>query len=254
MKYRDYALPATLEEAWALNQRKSNRVIGGTLWMRMSKLSFGTAIDLSALGLDRIEEVGDEIRIGCMVSLHQLEISSLINDLCGGGARQALEPIVGIQFRNCATVGGSIFGRYGFSDVLTLFMALDAQVELYKAGRMPVCEFAAGFRGRDILTHVIIRKRPVRLAYLSQRNSKTDFPVLTCAVCEDGGHVSAVIGARPMRAVRFEKSGMDDRQFIDHVKSSCVFGTNMRGSAEYRRHIAGVLLRRGLEAIREAKA
>lgn len=33
-----------------------------------------------------------------------------------------------------ATVGGSIYGRYGFSDVLTLLIGLDSYVELYKGG------------------------------------------------------------------------------------------------------------------------
>ena len=33
-----------------------------------------------------------------------------------------------------ATVGGSIWGRFGFSDVLTVFLAMDSYVELYKGG------------------------------------------------------------------------------------------------------------------------
>ena len=36
-----------------------------------------------------------------------------------GAVREAVRHIVGVQFRNCATVGGSIYGRFGFSDVLT---------------------------------------------------------------------------------------------------------------------------------------
>ena len=53
---REYARPATLEEAWQLNQKRPNRVLGGMLWLKMEKISVGTAIDLSALGLDTIEE------------------------------------------------------------------------------------------------------------------------------------------------------------------------------------------------------
>lgn len=44
--------------------------------------------------------------------------------------KESLRHIVGVQFRNLATVGGSLWGRFGFSDVLTLLLALDAQVEL----------------------------------------------------------------------------------------------------------------------------
>lgn len=251
MRYKNYAIPATLEEAWTLNQKKSSRILGGTLWLRMSPLSFSTAIDLSGLGLDRIEDMGSEVRIGCMTSLHDIEVSETINSLCGGAAREALRSIVGVQFRNCATLGGSLYPRFGFSDVLTLFMALDAEVELYKAGRMPICEFAVRSHGRDILTHVIVKKRPMRVCYLSQRNTKTDFPVLTCAVSEIEGRLYACIGARPMRAVRFERAAdMKDAEFAEYVQRSATFGGNMRASAEYRRHIAGVLVRRGCAAVR----
>ena len=47
-----------------------------------------------------------------------------------------------MQFRNLATVGGSIYGRYGFSDVLTLLIGLDSYVELYKGGIVPLTEYA----------------------------------------------------------------------------------------------------------------
>ena len=35
MTIREYARPATLEEAWKLNQKKTNRVLGGMLWLKM---------------------------------------------------------------------------------------------------------------------------------------------------------------------------------------------------------------------------
>ena len=58
--------------------------------------------------------------------------------------------------RNCATVGGSIFGRFGFSDVLTCFLALDTEVELYPSGRISLSEFVCQPKNKDILTHIII--------------------------------------------------------------------------------------------------
>ena len=35
---------------WQLNQKRPNRLLGGMLWMRLSKSNVQTAIDLSALG------------------------------------------------------------------------------------------------------------------------------------------------------------------------------------------------------------
>ena len=61
MTIREYARPATLEEAWQLNQKKPNRVLGGMIWLKMEKLNVGTAIDLSGLGLDTIEETVSKV-------------------------------------------------------------------------------------------------------------------------------------------------------------------------------------------------
>ena len=84
------------------------------------------------MGLDTIEETDTEIIIGAMATLRDLETNAALNAYTAGAVREAVRHIVGVQFRNCATVGGSIYGRFGFSDVLTMFLVLDAQVELYK--------------------------------------------------------------------------------------------------------------------------
>lgn len=49
---REYKRAESLEEAWQLNQKKSNRVLGGMVWLKMGKMQIGMAIDLSGLGLD----------------------------------------------------------------------------------------------------------------------------------------------------------------------------------------------------------
>ena len=112
----------------------------------------------------------------------------------------SVEHIVGVQFRNCATVGGSVFGRFGFSDVLTLLLALDARVVFQGAGEMSLEEFCARPPFRDILIRVIVPKGTEGTVYLSQRNSATDFPVLTCAIARREGAFRFSIGARPGRA------------------------------------------------------
>ena len=70
----NYIKVKSLEEAYELNQKKANRIVGGMMWLRMSKGRMQTAIDLSELGLDQIEETEEEFRIGCMCTLRQLEL------------------------------------------------------------------------------------------------------------------------------------------------------------------------------------
>ncbi|MBR3999913.1 MAG: FAD binding domain-containing protein, partial [Clostridia bacterium] len=108
-----YVRAESLEEAWTLNQTRRNRIAGGVLWTKLSRGSVGTLIDLSTLGLDTIEETENEFSIGAMVTLRQLELHEGLNTYTSGLIRDAVKDIVGVQFRNLATVGGSIWGRFG---------------------------------------------------------------------------------------------------------------------------------------------
>ena len=62
--------------------------------------------------------------IGAMVTLRQLELHPGLAAYTDGAVRESVRHIVGVQLRNLATVGGSIYSRFGFSDVLTMFLAL----------------------------------------------------------------------------------------------------------------------------------
>lgn len=258
---QQYVRAQSLEEAWTLNQKRSSRVLGGMMWLRMSNGACGTAIDLSGLGLNTVEETDEGFSIGCMTTLRALEQHEALNAATNGAIREALRHIVGVQFRNMATIGGSIFGRYGFSDPLTLLLALDADVELYKGGVVPLRRFIDMPRDRDILVRIHVKKAPRKCVYLSQRPTKTDFPVLTCAVVQTGDGVQAAIGARPGRArlIPDERglltAGIPDesaRAFADFVAGQLHFEGNMRGSAAYRAHLCRVLLRRACMQLREA--
>ena len=130
-KYKNYVLAKTLEEAYELNQKKSAVIVAGNMWLRMCGLNKQVAIDLSGLDLDGIEETQDGFVIGAMTTLRALETSEALDTAFGGAFKKALSPIVGTQFRNGATVGGSVYSRFGFSDVSTLLLALDAEVVLY---------------------------------------------------------------------------------------------------------------------------
>ena len=247
-----YVRAQSLEEAWQLNQRGRNRIVGGMLWLRLGRGSVGTAIDLSGLGLDKIEETETEFSIGSMATLRQLEQHQGLNVYSCGAVKNAVKDIVGVQFRNMATIGGSIWGRFGFSDVLTVFLAMDCCVELYKGGIVSLEQFANMKKDNDILVRVIVKKAPGKVVYTAMRNQRTDFPVITCALSNIGGEIKAVIGARPAKAmvIRDEKGLMPDgNAFAAYVAEKTPTDSNIRGSAAYRTHLVRVLVERAAKEL-----
>ena len=252
---QNYIKVQNLEEAWELNQKRNNCILGGMLWLRLGNGNKNTAIDLSDLGLDKIEETDEEFSIGAMSTLRDLEKHESLNAYTSGAVANAVKDIVGVQFRNMATVGDSIWGRFGFSDVLTVFLALDCYVELYKGGVVSLEEFASMKKDNDILVRLIVKKSPCKVVYTSMRNQSTDFPVLACAVSQVNGEYKASIGARPGRAIiiRDDNGLLADgvnsdtaAAFAKFVSENVPTESNVRGSAEYRTHLTKGLTKRAL--------
>ncbi|MCQ2538540.1 MAG: FAD binding domain-containing protein [Lachnospiraceae bacterium] len=253
--FQKYVKAETLEEAYTLNQAKNCKIAAGMMWLRLGKPNYNTVIDISGLGLNKIEEDDEQYRIGAMVSLRELETSKSLNDYTNNSIRDALKDIIGVQFRNMATVGGSIWGRFGFSDVLTVFLALDSYVELYKGGIVSMAEFSKMKYDKDILTNIIVKKKPCKCVYSSVRIQRTDFPVLTCATSIIDGEYKTVIGARSGRArlysdenavladgITEETASLFAKKLASHVPTS----SNNRGSAKYRSRLVRVLTERNL--------
>lgn len=253
-----YVRAKSLEEAYQLNQNRQNRIMGGMLWMKMGKGNINTVVDLCDLGLGGIEETEEHFSIGAMATLRQIELHEGLNVYTQGAVRAAVQDIVGVQFRNLATVGGSIWGRFGFSDVLTIFLAMETYVELYQGGIVPLEQFAAMQYDRDVLVRLIVKKCPGQVVYRAMRSQRTDLPVLTCALSQRNGEYRAVIGARPSRAMVIRDEGKylsggltqeNTAAFADYVADVTPTGSNVRGSAAYRTHLVKVLLQRNLRQL-----
>lgn len=254
-----YVQAQSLEEAWQLNQKRSARILGGMLWTRMESRPVSTAIDLCRLGLDTIEETDAAFTLGAMVTLRQIELHPGLAAYTGGAAAAAVRDIVGVQFRNMATIGGSVWGRFGFSDLLTWLLASGAEVELYKGGVVPLEAFAAMPYDRDVLVRVILPKRPgAAFAYQAVRIGRTDLPVLNCAAARLDGTYRVAVGARPGKAVLLQDDagllarGVDEESaaaFGRWAAGQVPTGSNARGSAAYRTHLVKVLSRRALLAL-----
>ncbi len=281
---KEYVKPASLEEAYRLCQKRSSVVVGGMMWLKMETIRKQTIVDLSDLGLGEVRESEEEFQIGAMVTLRMLETDEGLNREFDGVFKECTRHIVGVQFRNGATVGGSVYGRFGFSDILTALLALDTEVELYHGGRMPLAEFAARPRQvteRDILTYVYVKKDKRKAAYLSERRTSTDFPLIACCGARTDWGWQFAVGARPgkaetvsfrvidgwlerrtgkpCQAVEAQDTGWTKAAGLPQSEASgdafaetlagaaaasFIYGTNLTGSGTYRAYLAKVLLKR----------
>ena len=254
-RVKEYVIPKSIEEcANLLQKNKRSRLIAGNLFLRMTSADIPLAIDLSGCGLDYIREESDgTLRLGAMCSLRTLETSPLLRRYCGGIISRSVGEIIGTQFRNLATVGASVFSKYGFSDVITPLLACNARVRLFAQGELTLEAFLKQPRTRDLLVEIILPAGNAAGAFSNFRNSKGDFSLLNVASVRTETGYRIAVGARPMCAAlaygAMEQLARDPAAVSLAARTAAeelCFGGNMRASAQYRRQLCAVLCQRTL--------
>ncbi|MDU2197538.1 MAG: FAD binding domain-containing protein [Peptostreptococcaceae bacterium] len=257
----DIVQPATVEEAYSiLTKRKNNQVIGGSAWLRMGSKRIGTAVELSQLDLDYIKEEEEYIEIGAMTTFRSLETSEVIENNFGRIIKDSVKDIIGVQFRNVVTVGGTIYSKFGFSDLIVALLALDTEVELINSGRIKLYDFLNKEYEKDLLTKIYIKKNDVKATYKSLRNAQSDYALLNVSVSKNDNKVKIYVGARPQIATLAVKASefLSNNELSDEniekasqiVSEELAFGTNMRASKEYRTLMSKVLVKRALMEVK----
>lgn len=258
LTFGDYIAPKSIEEAYeSLMSKKSARLIGGGCFLRMGDRRIGLAIDLSQANLEYIKDNGSEIEIGAMTSLRDLETSEMVKEHFGKIISDSVKHIIGVQLRNIATIGGTVYSKYGFSDPITALLALNADIYFHNSGRISLEDYLKEEKMRkDILEKIIIKKDAYRGAFQTLRNSAVDYAILSVAVSKIDNNYRISIGARPRVATLAYKA----MEYLDKVgiteetakiagemaANEIHFGTNSRGSKEYRKEICKVLVKRAV--------
>lgn len=257
--FGDYVKPKSIEEAYEiLSTKKPARILGGGCYVRMGSRRIALAVDLCDAGLDYINETEDAIELGATSTFRQIETNEAILGLYDGLLSKSVADIVGVQLRNIVTTGGTVYARHGFSDFIPSLLSMDAKVVFHNAGEMPLAEYLENdATKRDIVEKVILPKRVGKGSYQAMRVSKGDYAILVVSVTKsDEAGYRIVVGARPKRAALAYKA----MEFINGAEATeenivkaaemaaeeLTFGTNTRGSAEYRKAICKVLVKRAL--------
>ena len=259
IRIRNLNKPKTMEEAWELysNSKKAKLIAGGAFLRLSTDLYIGEAIDLFNLNLNGIRETEEAFVVGAMTTLRQLETNDALNSHFNNYFASALENIVGVQLRNIATIGGTVYPRYGFSDLITALLALDVDLKFYNSVTMSLEDYMEkGLLEKDILVEIIIKKNIKNASFKMMRNSKGDYAILNCGVSYCEGNYRVSIGGRPGRALLADGAMkiLNNAEKIDEVTitNACdaaaglTYGTNILGSGKYRSAMSRVLLKRGI--------
>ncbi|MBN2605374.1 MAG: FAD binding domain-containing protein [Bacilli bacterium] len=262
MKIDHFYKASSIEDAYeVLTKNSKNAIIAGGAWMRLSSKEIDTAIDLSELGMDKVVVEDDFIIIGAMTTLHSVESNQDILQLGNGILSQAIHKIMGITIRNLATIGGSVIGKYGFSDILTPLLVLDTTLEFYRKGKISLEEFLdSKDKEPDILINILLKKQNTKGYFYKMKKNSLDFAVVNVAVSNTNGDYKIAVGARPSithlakEAMHFmnQQKVISDVVILEAVEiamNEYKFGSNSRASEEYRKQIAAVYVQRGLNEV-----
>lgn len=261
MQIREYVKPAGLEEAYALlTKGKTNRVLGGCTFLKRTNVKIGTAIDLADCGLDYIRETETEVAVGAYTSLRTVETSQVLEREFGPVLREAAEHLIGVQLRNAITIGAHVASRFGFSDIIPTLMALNAKVRFYHGGVRPLWSYMLEEKPeKDILVEILLPREGRRAKVQMARLSYSDYSIFCLAMSRAGTDWIVSAGVFPGRA-RLAAEAMAEMNgrtvsageagaLAEKIAAGYRFGSNYRGSAEYRRELCRVFARRGIEEL-----
>jgi CO/xanthine dehydrogenase FAD-binding subunit len=179
-----YVTPASTDEAAQILADSAPRCValgGGTMIMPLfadGTAPFHTLVDLSRLGIDRIDTADGGIRIGAMVTLDGLARHPQMAFLSA-----AARSIGGPAIRNLATVGGNVAVC---GDLAVALSALGAEIELrrgVKRTTIPVEGWRSDNGDGALIVSVILPRAPRSLGfYKLARRRHASQAVVTAAV------------------------------------------------------------------------
>lgn len=249
MKIKEYISPTSIKEAYTLiNDNKKAVLVAGGAYLRLQKRQVPLAIDLSNLGLDYIIEEDNFLKIGSMTTLRSIEVSEACKSKINGVLSNGVKQIASLQLRNIVTMGGSICGKYNFSDILPVLIALNAHLRFYKSGNVSIQDFLKDDLKNDILLEISIDLNQEGIVKFLKKTYK-EYSLINVALVKQEGDYRIAVGGRPGRGAyaKLASKILTTEQNIDKVceilAEELVFKDDYRVSGDYRKSIAQSLLK-----------
>jgi aerobic carbon-monoxide dehydrogenase medium subunit len=252
-------------------------IAGGTALLILIK--HGIFVPKTLINLKKIQGAGeitynskDGLRVGGLASIYDVESAPAVREHYPLLA-EACHVVANIRIRNMATIGGNLAHADYQSDPPAALVALDAKVELTKRDKVRTVKLAdfligmyeTGLERDELLTGLLVPPAPPNLkgTYLKfTTRSSEDRPCAGVAawVQRSNGNCEAarvVVGAvSPVPVVVTAREVVNGKKLtpdvIEEVASQAQAAVHpiddLRGTADYKRHLVKVLVRRALMA------
>jgi carbon-monoxide dehydrogenase medium subunit len=278
----DYHRPGSVEEAAALlaeHGDDARLLAGGHSLIPMMKLRLANPahlIDLRAVrGLAGIEEAGGVVRIGAMTTETKVIGSELLAAKVPILRETALQ-IADPQVRYCGTIGGNVANGDPGNDMPAVMLALRAElVARGSSGERTIPAqgyyrgaFATALAENEVLVALRIPVPPAGhgFAYEKMKRKVGDYATAAAAViltmdsgvCRDARIALTNLADVPLLAGAAGQALIGtpiDEAAIGKAVAAAVAITDpasdLRGPPAFRRHVAGVMVRRAISRARE---
>jgi CO/xanthine dehydrogenase FAD-binding subunit len=267
-RLKEYLRPASLDEALTLLQEgpEKTRLIAGGIDIVLHNNDVERLIDLSRLSLAYVSQEDTGINVGATTTINQLSEASLVQGYLGGIIPEVLHLVASPLLRNLGTIGGTLASAHPWSDIITLFLALDTDVTLFD-GEHHTISLVELYKGKyreilsgAIITGVFIPNHPPNTAAAFRKFSRTGFDIasLNCACLiqltnDRCSKARVVAGGTPWLATRLTTveealigEPFESRSIVKAAmmaESAAAVHDDTRASADYRRE----LIRIGME-------
>ncbi len=231
--------------------------------MRLRLARPSMLVDIGRLrDLSYVREEGDVVAIGALTRHHDVATSDVLRRACPIVSYTAGE-IGDPQVRHMGTIGGSVAHADPAGDMPAVLVALGAELVARGPGGTRTIGASEFFQGLfqsalahdEVLTEVRVPRTEGRgWSYLKFHRRAQDWAIVgVAALAGDGGAPAVALtnmGDRPIRATAVEEALAGGASFADaaqHAAEGTSPPSDTFGSAEYRRELAKVLVRRALE-------
>jgi carbon-monoxide dehydrogenase medium subunit len=263
----EYRRAASVEDAVELlgTDADAKVLAGGHSLIPLLRLRFARPsllVDVGRLDeLRYVREDGDRIAIGALTTFAQLAADPVLAARCPSMATAAAH-VGDPQVRHRGTVGGSIAHGDPASDLGTIMLTVDADLVVSGprgARTIPASDFCTGMfttalGQQEVLTEIRVPPIPDG-AYLKFSRRSQDWATVGVAAARVGDRLQVGLtsmGATPLRALAVEEAfaaGASPAEAAAHAAEGTAPPSDASGSADYRSHLARVLVRRALEEL-----